>query len=144
MKKTLSLILFLAITIASFAQSDEEAVKNAINTAYVGGIHNDGPIDDIRKGFHSSFVMFVLSNNEIKTTTIDEWVKNTEKSRAANPAPPATKSSAKFITVSVVGNSASVILDLYRGDKKVFTDNLLLYKFNEGWRIVAKSFYRHP
>ncbi len=144
MKNSLLLILFLACTTLASAQSDEEAVKNTVNKAYIGGIHNGGPIEDIRSGFHPSFVMFVLNNNEIKSTTIAEWIAGIEKSRANNSAPPANSATAKFVTVSVAGSSASVILELYRGDKKIFTDNLLLYKFNEGWRIVAKNFYRHP
>jgi Putative lumazine-binding len=144
MKKMFLFILFLGATSFAFAQSDDEAVKNTINSAYIGGIHNGGPIDDIRKGFHPSFIMFILNNNEVKSTTIDEWIGNIEKSRAANTAAPANKAVAKFTSVAVSGTSASVTLDLFRGDKKVFTDNLLLYKFNEGWRIVAKNFYRHP
>jgi hypothetical protein len=131
----------------AFSQSanEEDAVKQTINTAYVGGIHNDGPIEDIRKGFHPSFVMFVLNNNEIKSTTIDEWVGNIEKSRASKTAAPnQDKAVAKFISVIVSGTSASATLELHRGTKRIFTDNLLLYKFAEGWRIVGKNFYRHP
>ncbi len=144
MKKLIHILLpLLFATGVSVAQNDDEAIKNVINTAYIGGIHNGGPIDDIRNGFHPSFVMFVLSNNEVKTTPIEEWITGIEKSRAANK-PAAEKAVAKFDVVNVAGTSASVVLDLYRGNKKVFTDNLLLYKFNEGWRIVSKNFYRHP
>ena len=142
MKRTLLLFL-IAFSANAFAQSDDEAVKEVINSAYIGGIHNGGPIDDIRKGFHPSFVMFVKNNNDVKSTTIEEWITNIEKSRQsgtkqANPA------IAKFQSVAVNGTAASAVLDLYRGDKKIFTDNLLLYKFAEGWRIVGKNFYRHP
>lgn len=142
--KAILTIVTLFITSFAVAQTDEEAVKATINSAYIGGIHNGGPVEDIRKGFHPSFVMFMLNNNEVKSTTIEEWITNLETSRASNPKPPANKAVAKFTNVVIAGTSASATLELYRGEKRVFTDNLLLYKFNEGWRIVGKNFYRHP
>lgn len=142
--KKLFLSILLLVGVQCFAQNADDQVKAVIEKSYIGGIHNGGPVADIREGFHPTFSMYVLSDAGIKVTTIDEWVGNIEKGRAQNPTPPANKASANFLTVSVVGNSASVILELNRNGKKVFTDNLLLYKFPEGWRIVAKTFYRHP
>ncbi len=142
--KSLLLSFLLIFNLAlSYAQTDEEAVKETINRAYVGGIHNGGPIADIRKGFHPSFIMFVLNNDQLKATTLDEWVTNIEKARSSNATTPASPAVAKFQYISIVGTSASVVLELYRGEKRIFTDNLLLYKFADGWRIVAKNFYRH-
>lgn len=137
-------ILLVALSTIVYAQSADEQVKAVVEKAYIGGIHNGGPIADIREGFHPSFSMYSVGDAGLKVTTIDEWVGNIEKGRAQNPNPPANKASANYLTLSVVGNSASVILELNRNGKKVFTDNLLLYKFPEGWRIVAKTFYRHP
>lgn len=142
--KSIFFLFAMALAASSFAQGDEDAVKQVINTAYIGGIHNGGPIDDIRKGFHPSFIMFVKNNNDIKSTTIEEWIGNIEKSRQSNTAKPANPAVAKFQTVSISGTAAVATLDLYRGEKKIFTDNLLLYKFDEGWRIVGKNFFRHP
>lgn len=137
-------LLFLLACSQVFAQGTEAEVTAVVEKAYIGGIHNGGPIADIRAGFHPSFTMYVQNDAGLKLTTIDEWVGNIEKSRAQNSTPPANKATAKFLSVSVAGTSASVVLELYRNDKKIFTDNLLLYKFPEGWRIVAKTFYRHP
>jgi hypothetical protein len=87
--------------------------------------------------------MLRLIDNEIKPLPIEDWIAGIERNRAEKPGtPPLTVG--KFVNVSVSGNAANVILELYRDDKKIFTDNLLLYKFNEGWRIVGKTYYRHP
>jgi hypothetical protein len=142
--KAFIVIVFIAFATTSFAQNDEEAVRQVINSAYVGGIHNGGPIADIRKGFHPSLIMFVKNNNDIKSTTLEEWIGNLEKSRQSGTPAPADPAVARFRSVSVNGTTASAVLDLYRGDKKIFTDNLLLYKFDEGWRIIGKNFYRYP
>lgn len=143
MKKQLTTLFFLSIAATSFAQTDEEAVKQVVTSAYVQGIHNAGPIDDIRKGFHPSFEMLRLMNNEVKPLPIEEWITNIEKSRKDNP-PSGIKTEGKFISVDVTGTAAIVELELFRDSKKIFTDYLVLYKFNEGWKIVSKTFYRHP
>lgn len=140
-------LLLIALVFSAFfakAQSEEVSVKQVVTTAYIQGIHNGGPIDDIRTGFHPSFVMLRLTNNEVSPLPIEDWIKNIEKGRKENPNTNQAPAVGKFIDVTVTGNAANVVLELYRADKKIFTDNLLLYKFQEGWRIVSKTFYRHP
>ncbi len=141
MKHFLSLFL-IASSVLAFAQSDEEAVKQVVTSAYIDGIQNRGSVDDIRKGFHPSFNMLRLMENQIKPLGIEEWIANIEKAKKDNPTPPA-KTEGKFINVDVTGNNAVVKLELYRENKKVFTDYLVLYKFAEGWKIVSKTFFRH-
>jgi Putative lumazine-binding len=138
------LIVFLLIGHAALAQNDEALVKEVVNSAYVSGIHNGGPIADIRKGFHPTFQMLRLVENEVKPFAIEEWITAIEKNRAQPNQTPTVRTEGKFVSVTVSGTAANVVLELYRGDKKIFTDNLLLYKFNEGWRIVSKTFFRHP
>lgn len=138
------LLVFLVIGHAAFAQSDEAVVKEVVNSAYVSGIHNGGPVADIRKGFHPTFQMLRFMDNDVKPFGIEEWITAIEKNRAQANTTPAVRTEGKFVSVTVSGTAANVVLELYRGDKKIFTDNLLLYKFNEGWRIVSKTFYRHP
>jgi hypothetical protein len=141
--KHLLCLMLLVSTLSTFAQTDEEAVKQVIQTAYIDGIQNGGSIDEIRKGFHPSFTMLRNMENTIKPLPIEEWIANIEKSKKENaPAPP--KAEGKFLSVDVTGTAAVVKLELYRGGKKTFTDYLVLSKFSEGWRIISKSFYRHP
>jgi hypothetical protein len=142
MKYILS-ILFITSSLLSFAQAEEETVKQVVTSAYVEGIHNRGSVDDIRKGFHPSFNMLRLINNEIKPLPIEEWIANNEKAKKENPTAP-SKTEGKFVNVDVTGNNAVVKLELFRENKKIFTDYLVLYKFTEGWRIVSKTYFRHP
>lgn len=143
MKYLLSLTLLL-FTFTSFAQSEEEAVKQVIQTAYIDGIQNGGSIEDIRKGFHPSFTMLRNMDNTIKPLTIEEWIANIEKSKKENKTPAPPKAEGKFINIDVTGTAAVVKLELYRGGKQTFTDYLVLSKFADGWKIISKSFYRHP
>lgn len=144
MSKILLSLLFLVATTATFAQSaDETAIKNVITSAYIEGIQNRGSIDDIRKGFHPSFTMLRVIDNEVKPLPIEEWITNLEKARKDNPAT-TTRTEGTFLSVDVTGTAAVVKLELTRAGKKTFTDYLVLAKFTEGWRIISKSFYRYP
>lgn len=142
MKNLLALLFFFSV-VAAVAQSPEEtAVKDVVNSAYVQGIHNRGNVEDIRKGFHPSFNMLRMIDNQIKPLPIEEWITNLEKAKKDSPAAP-PKTEGKFVSVDITGNNAVVKLELYRENKKIFTDYLVLYKFTEGWRIVSKTFFRH-
>jgi hypothetical protein len=68
--------------------SDEEAIKQVISTSYIGGIQNGGSAVDIRQGFHPSFTMLRLIDNEIKPLPIEEWITNLEKSKSQHQPPP--------------------------------------------------------
>jgi hypothetical protein len=135
-------ILLIAVPFVAFAQTDESDIKAVVTSAYIQGIQNRGNVEDIRKGFHPSFNMLRLIDNQIKPLPIEEWITNLEKAKKENPAP--TKTEGKFINVDVTGNNAVVKLELFREGKKIFTDYLVLYKFTEGWRIVSKTYFRHP
>jgi hypothetical protein len=80
--KQIILFAIVMMSTAVFAQPDEDQVKAVIESAYIGGIHNGGPVADIRAGFHPSFIMFVANNNEVKQMPIEEWITNIEKNRA--------------------------------------------------------------
>jgi hypothetical protein len=142
MRKTLILFSLIIISFSTYAQTDEDAVKQVITSAYIDGIQNRGSAEQIRAGFHPDFNMLRLMDNDIKPLPIEEWIANLEKSKAKGDAPPA-KAEGKFINVDITGNAAVVKLELYREGKKTFTDYLVLYKFAEGWKIVSKTYHRH-
>lgn len=141
----LSISCLLWLNIANAQVSDEQLIKAVVSSAYVEGIQNNGSIDDIRKGFHPSFNMLRFIENEIKPYPIEEWIAAIEKRKAeAKPDSKPVRTEAKFLSVDITGTAATVKLELSREGKKTFTDYIVLYKFTEGWRIVSKTYYRHP
>jgi hypothetical protein len=146
MKKwILTLPVIFCCVLAVAQSSEEDAVKQVVTSAYVEGIQNNGSIEDIRKGFHPGFAMIRMIDNEVKPLPIEEWITSIEKNRKeAKPETKAIRTEAKFIFTDITGTAATVKLELTRNGKKIFTDYIVLYKFTEGWRIVSKSFYRHP
>jgi hypothetical protein len=142
MKYLLAVLSLLACNMAS-AQTDEESVKQVVTSAYVNGIQNLGDVEVIRKGFHPSFNMLRLVDNEVKPYSIAEWITAIEQKKKDGIKQPSAVGG-KFIFVDITGNNAVAKLELYRESKLIFTDYLVLYKFTEGWRIVSKTFFRHP
>ncbi|MEA9414534.1 nuclear transport factor 2 family protein [Flavobacterium sp. PL02] len=146
MRKIKLLLFLLLVSNLTFGQSkaDEDSIKAIVESAYIGGIHNGGPIEDIRKGFHPTFKMLRLDNNDVVSVTLEEWIIGIEKGRKQNADKPMIKAESEYLNIIVSGNAATVVMNVSKNKKKIFTDHLTLYKFSEGWRIVSKAFYRIP
>ena len=145
MRTLLICLTIVMCTIATaLAQTEQEQVKEVINMSYVEGIHNFGDITQIEKGFHPGFEMILIRDNVLSKLPIYTWIESIRTGREKNPNPPTERTNVKYISVDVTGKAAAVKLELHRGGKLIFTDYLLLYKFDkEGWRIVSKTFERH-
>ena len=125
----------------ALAQSDEDAIKALIQSAYVDGLQNLVDLEKTKAGFHPDFVLLGLRDGKLTRLPIAEWIASAEKRKAEGVKPPLTV--CKFVTIDVTGSAASVKLELHQNEKRVFTDYLSLYKFPDGWKIVGKIYYRH-
>jgi hypothetical protein len=125
-------------------KSDREKVIEVVKRSYVNGAFNKLDIVAMKKGFHNEFAIFTPDGEEIKKYPIKKWINNTIKN----------KKSAKFDAnkykydyeidrVEVTGQAAAVTLLYSQDSKLVYTDYLLLSKFDSGWKIVAKVYHRH-
>ncbi len=123
---------------------DVAAVKKMITSSYVEGIHINQDVDAIRKGFHKEFTMVMLRDGEISKMSIDEWVTRIEEGKKKNPDRPKVETKHEFAMVEVEGNAAVARIEMYKDGKHVYTDFMSLYKFDDGWKIVNKIYYRHP
>jgi len=143
-----SRVLILAAAVAVFAGAapagadDAAAVKAVVVSAYVEGVHAKGDAAAMRAGFHPAFRMDVLRDGQLASVSLDEWIVRLEKGWAQ--AAPRPKIRHEFAHVELAGDAAAVRLELYRDDVHVFSDFLSLYRFPDGWKIVAKTFYSWP
>jgi hypothetical protein len=125
----------------ALAQSDQDAIKALIQSAYVDGLQNLGDLEKTKAGFHPDFVLLGLRDGTLTRLPIAEWIASAGKRKADGVKPPLTV--CKFLAIDVTGSAASVKLELHQNDKRIFTDYLSLYKFPDGWKIVGKIYYRH-
>lgn len=145
MKKLLTItILLLAFSQLCFAQvSDEDLIKQVIQTAYVEGIQNEGNIEKIDSGIHPDFRLVGREEGDkMWIYPIDEWKKSVKKKVKEGKLPRTgqDKVSVKFLDVDITGRAAMVKLEFYFGKQLMYIDYIGLYKFDSGWMMVSKTY----
>ncbi|MFB0533535.1 MAG: nuclear transport factor 2 family protein [Anaerolineae bacterium] len=119
---------------------DREAIKQVIEKAYIRGIHGNQDEETVKGGFHQDFAMLVLQDSTLKKVTVAEWLARIETMKAQNPDLWEAETRYTFELVDIAGYAAVAKLDVYKGATHFSTDYMLLYRFEEGWRIVSKIF----
>ena len=94
----------------------------------------------VRKGFHPDFVMKVYADDQMIHASLDMWLGRMKLDGVKNPK----KIEHEFGSIDVTGNAATAKMEIFIDSKHVYTDYFLLYKFEDGWKIVGKIFYSHP
>ncbi|EAY28998.1 nuclear transport factor 2 family protein [Microscilla marina] len=142
----IAIVPLLAFTKLRYDNATKKAeVKQHILKSYIHGAFNELNPEAMAKGFHPEFAIFSQgSKDKLRRYPIGKWVAGVKK-RKAKPDfdPEKNKWAHKFPMVDVTGNTASAKVELYKKGKLVYTDYLSLYKYDDGWRIVAKVYHKH-
>lgn len=118
----------------------DSEIKMVIERAYIKGIHESQNREEIDTGFHLNFQMVVLNGDQLEKVTIDEWLNRIEHMKKENPELWNAEPKGDISILDVTGNAASVKIRLHKGNTYFSTDYMMLYKFDNGWKIVAKIF----
>lgn len=149
MKNLITCAVFMMFLVTSLIaqdiESEKKEIKNVIQTAYIDGLQNKGSVEDIQKGFHPGFNLLGVRNNMLTKFPIYSWVESFKKRKEKDPEPPGADQiiTCNYLLIDVTGNAAMAKIVLERNEELLFTDYLQLYKFEEGWKIVSKIYYRH-
>jgi len=140
-------VLFVSLLVSNPASAQRDVgaeVEAAIVAGYVDGVHRNQDGDAIRKGLHEQFVMSILRSNSVIHVTRDDWIARIEKSKSKTPADtPSPEITYEFTLLDHTGDAAVAKIDLFRDGEHAFTDYMSLYHFEEGWKIVGKTFHSH-
>lgn len=128
---------------AGSLQGDEEAIKAVILSAYRDGLCNVGDVELVKKGFHPEFRLLGIRDDALTILPIADWIKMTEAKKADGRFPPRVLVNMELPLIDITGSAAMVKVKFLVGDRHVYTDYLSLYRFAEGWKIVAKIFAHH-
>ena len=138
----ISLVLSLGLLTTNSMASEKEAVRKVVESAYVHGFQNLGGQEMMEAGFHPTFVMVLNRGGNLTELPLARMIEIV-KQRQSNPEYVHREITAKILNVDVTGNAAMVKLELYRDGRKLFTDYLGLYKFDDGWKIFNKLYHQH-
>ena len=126
--------------------SEKEIIKNTIQTAYIEGLQNEGDKVKIESGFHPDFYLLGIDKDDnMWRYSINEWKEKAINQRKTGELPLTgdKKVSANYKSIDITENVAVVKLEYYVNKKHIYTDYLSLYKFELGWKIVSKVFFKH-
>ena len=147
MKRFLTAVLVLLMTamtaVAGTPDPEDAAIVAAVDKAYVHGVHIDNDPELMRAGMHDSFVMFVQSDKGITQLTRDAWIERLAASKAKETNAKKPEIKADITVLDRSGKAAVAKVALFRNGKQIFTDYISLYRFDDGWKLVAKTFNRH-
>ncbi|NIS80234.1 MAG: hypothetical protein GTO14_08500 [Anaerolineales bacterium] len=134
--------LSIRIILEGFQMTDQEIqeIKHVVEEAYIRGIHGEQDKALIDMGFHPAFEMLVLDQNEVEKVDVPSWLQRIEAMKQENPELWSSKTNHEFKLIDVAGSAAVVKLDVYKGVTFFSTDFMLLYKFEDGWKVVSKVF----
>lgn len=128
-------------------EDEQTAIKNVIQSAYVAGLQNEGNATKIDAGFHPGFNLLGIGKaDQIWKLPIYTWRERAliEVDEGKKPRKGDKEVTVNFLSVDVTGTAAVVKLEFFVGGKKTYVDYLSLYKFESGWKIVNKIFYKIP
>ncbi|MEA1881515.1 MAG: nuclear transport factor 2 family protein [Candidatus Marinimicrobia bacterium] len=124
--------------------SEKDIVKKVVEDSYANGAFNRLDTDAMEKGFHRDFAIFSPKGEDIRKYPIKAWLAGTKKAKAnANFNPNKHHYDYNFVSIDVTGKAAAVKIEYSKDDQMVYTDYLLLSKFDSGWKIVAKVYHGH-
>ena len=138
------LTLPLAAGPAEAADPEEKAILAAVHAAYIVGGQTNSDTDAMREGFHEDFVMFILGDDgDIRHVTLEDWTGRIDESKAKNPDRPKPEVEGRLTLLDRTGKAAVVKVEVERDGEHVYTDYMSMYHFEDGWKIVAKTFQTH-
>jgi hypothetical protein len=128
-----------------YNSGEAEMVKKVIESSYLNGAFNALDTKAMANGFHPDFAIFSAKGESLEKYPIKDWIERVEKKKTAPDFDPkAQKWDYQFKNVDVTGNSAIAKIELSKDGKLIYTDYLSLLKFESGWKIVGKVYFKHP
>jgi hypothetical protein len=141
----LFMVCFTALSLAQTNDAEIAAIKAVIQSAYVEGIQNEGDIEKIDAGIHSDFnLLGIAEDGKIWKLPIAEWKEKVleRKQKGQLPRDKDNLISVKYLSVDVTGTAAVAKFEFYVGQELKYIDYISLYKFDDGWKLVSKIFYK--
>jgi Putative lumazine-binding len=131
MKKIFFLFLFFCSR-SLYAQSEIDNIKIPLLN-YIEGTAN-GDLERLNKAFHPDFNLYYVANDSLKILTGKEYIGSFKSGVKTNRI-------GKIISFDFEKNigTAKIEVDM-PARKRLYTDYLILLKYQGEWKIIHKSF----
>lgn len=132
MKKSV-IVLLLTIGFQNlFAQTETELITRTLYD-YIEGTANGQP-ERLRNAFHTDFNLYFVGQDSLRIWKGKEYVGNIKVGEKNDRQ-------GKIISIDVENTAAIAIIEIdIPSRKRIYTDYLLLLKYQGSWKIIHKSF----
>jgi Putative lumazine-binding len=132
MQKILLLALLVLLTNRMSAQTEIERITQPLMD-YIEGTANGEP-ERLKRAFHPQFNLYYVANDSLKTWSGQEYINGTKEGVKA-------KRIGKIVSIDYTNDAAVAKIEIdIPGRKRLYTDYLLLSKYEGSWKIIHKSF----
>lgn len=132
MKVILALVSIVIGMQTTNAQSDLEAITSTLMD-YVEGTANGEP-ERVKRAFHPDLNLYSIKDDELQVWNGQDYTGNIKKGQKSNRI-------GRIVSVDYENDAACAKIEIRMpGPKRIYTDYLLLLKYQGSWKIIHKSF----
>lgn len=139
MKHSLKHIFLLVLGLSSWtitAQTDLELITAAVND-YIEGTANGQP-ERLTRSFDPDFNLYHVSDNTLAKWSGQKYIDNIKPGQKSGRI-------GRIIMIDYEGDAAIAKVEIdIPSYKRVYTDYLMLLKYEDRWKVVHKSFTWRP
>ena len=130
--KILFFTIVLLVTSNLKAQTEIELIQETL-TDYIEGTANGEP-ERLREAFHENFKLYFVANDSLNVWSGKHYINNITPGKKNNRI-------GRIISIDYENDASSAKIEIDMPDKKrIYTDYLLLLKYEGRWKIIQKSF----
>jgi len=132
MKKVLCIaIVFLAIQTIK-AQGELESIKSTLMD-YIEGTANGEP-DRVKRAFHPDLNLYSVANDSLKVWYGQDYTGGIKQGKKSNRI-------GRIVSIDYENDAAVGKIEIIMpGPKRIYTDYLMLLKYQGSWKIIHKSY----
>ncbi len=114
------------------AQTDLEAITSTLMD-YIDGTANGEP-ERVKRAFHPELNLYSIKNDSVDVWYGQDYIGNIREGKKSNRI-------GRIVSIDYENNAASAKIEIVMpGPKRIYTDYLLLLKYQGNWKIIHKSF----
>jgi hypothetical protein len=132
MKKIIYCLSLFFIALSSYAQTDEEKIKETLENYLEGG--TNGEVERFKSAFLNDAIQKSIGKNGVTGMSVESLVSKIKPNQKL-------ERSTKIVSWSYAGSAATAITETEYPTSKII-DLLNLLKVDEEWKIVSRVFSR--
>jgi len=120
-----------------------DRIRQLLENVYVRDMYMKATREALSREFDDVFHMLVPEIDGRSQETVSLRWDGLDRLRTNHPKAVDPETRFEFPLVDVVGNAAIARVDVYRGEKHVYSDYVSLYRVQGVWRLVSKVYHAH-